>query len=153
MFFFQEYLTANARVNCIISYYHNLLITGNKFQLINNSCLSFVQCSVVLRATSCELNLRTLHCLFDQSHGTLTCSMACISMRLITLFFLHDQAKCLEVNFWACSGMGFTILVKRSPLESIRPHLFSISFLTQLSGYCKTTVQSPSYVRSWMTSL
>ena len=38
-------------------------------------------------------------------------------------------------NFWACFGVGLTILIKCSPLGSVRPHLISISFLTQLSGY------------------
>ena len=38
-------------------------------------------------------------------------------------------------NFWACFGVGLTILIKCSPLGSVRPHLITISFLTQLSGY------------------
>lgn len=38
-------------------------------------------------------------------------------------------------NFWACFGVGLTILIKCSSLGSVRPHLITISFLTQLSGY------------------
>ena len=45
-------------------------------------------------------------------------------------------------NFWACFAVGLTILIKCSPLGYVRSHLFSISSLTQLSGYCKTTAIS-----------
>lgn len=38
-------------------------------------------------------------------------------------------------NFWACFGVGLTILIKCFPLGSVRPQLITIGFLTQLSGY------------------
>ena len=44
-----------------------------------------------------ELNLRTLHCLFDQSHVALQCSITCIPTCFITMFSLFGQAQCLEV--------------------------------------------------------
>ena len=64
--------------------YHNLLII---YLLITENMFSDFHVQP----------LRTLHCLFDQSHGTLNLHSHVLRQKLC--FFLHGQAQCLEVFF------------------------------------------------------
>ena len=60
-----------------------------------------------------ELNLRTLHCLFDQSHVALQCSVTCIPTCFITMVsFLakHNVLKLKKKNYWAPQGSFIFLL-------------------------------------------
>ena len=60
-----------------------------------------------------ELNLRTLHCLFDQSHVALQCSITCIPTCFITMVsFLakHNVLKLKKKNYWAPQGSFIFLL-------------------------------------------
>ena len=56
-----------------------------------------------------ELNLWTLHCLFDQSHVALQCSITCIPTCFITMFSLSAKHNVLKFFF-------FQILMQRGIL-------------------------------------
>ena len=46
-----------------------------------------------------ELNLRTLHCLFDQSQVALQCLITCIPTCSITMFSFSAKHNVLKVSF------------------------------------------------------
>ena len=71
-----------------------------------------------------ELNLRTLHCLFDQSHVALQCS-TCIPTCFITVFLL-GQAQCLEFFFFgALSSTSSSVQCISRPHPSLPTHSLS----------------------------
>ena len=66
-----------------------------------------------------DLNLRTLHCLFDQSHVALQCSITCISTYFITMFSFSAKHNVLKFSFQIFMWRGilfFSILLWRCGL-------------------------------------
>ena len=66
-----------------------------------------------------ELNLRTLHCLFDQSHVALQCSRTCIPTCFISMFSFSAKHNVLKFSFQILMRRGilfFSILLWRCGL-------------------------------------
>ena len=66
-----------------------------------------------------ELNLRTLHCLFDQSQVALQCSITCILTFFITMFSFSAKHNVLKFSFQILMRRGirfFSILLWRCGL-------------------------------------
>ena len=105
---------------------------------------------------SSDFHLYPLYCLFDQSHVTLPCSIACIPMCFITLFFLHGQAHSFQILtrrgilFFFNSVVALRISSRLSPWRSRRFH-FKEEALTASVRRSYATFMADTTCSGWRT--